>query len=36
VGKARERKIVRVLNLFGDDAELGDAVKGLAALVRGK
>ncbi|MFO0964101.1 MAG: hypothetical protein U0793_00755 [Gemmataceae bacterium] len=36
VGKARERKIVRVLNLFGDDSELGDAVKGLAGLVRGK
>jgi hypothetical protein len=36
VGKARERKIVRVLNLFGDDAELGEAVKALAELVQGK
>jgi hypothetical protein len=36
VGKARERKIVRVLNLFGDDPELGAAVKTLANVVQGK
>jgi hypothetical protein len=36
VGKARERKILRVLNVFGDDADLGGAVKTLAAIVQGK
>jgi hypothetical protein len=36
VGKARERKILRVLNLFGDDIELGGAVKTLATIVQGK
>ena len=36
VGKARERKIVRVLNLFGEDAELGDAVKTLANFTQEK
>jgi hypothetical protein len=36
VGKARERKIVRVVNTFGDDPELGSAVKELAAKVRGR
>ena len=35
-GETRERKLLRILNAFGDDAELGDAVKRFAALVRGK
>lgn len=35
VGKARERKIVRILNTFGDDPELGRALKVLAGKVRG-
>jgi hypothetical protein len=35
VGKARERKLVRVLNLFGDDEEFGGVVKALAKLVEG-
>jgi hypothetical protein len=34
IGEARERKINRVLNMFGDDAELGSAVKKLAAKMR--
>jgi hypothetical protein len=33
-GKARERKLVRILNTFGDDAELGQAVRALATKVR--
>lgn len=36
VGTLRERKILRILNSFADDPELGDAVKKLAALVRGE
>ena len=35
VGKARERKMVRILNTFGDDPVLADAVKTLADKVRG-
>jgi hypothetical protein len=34
VGEARERKITRVLNTFGDDEQLGPAVTALAARVR--
>jgi hypothetical protein len=34
VGKAREHKIVRTLNMFGDDPDLGQAVKELASKVR--
>lgn len=33
-GEARERKILRVVNAFGDDPELGKAVAELAELVR--
>lgn len=36
VGQARERKVLRILNAFGDDPELGNAVKELAKLVQGK
>ncbi len=36
VGDARERKIVRILNTFAEDPELGKAVKELAAKVRGR
>jgi hypothetical protein len=35
VGEQRERKLVRVLNAFGDDPELGNAVRELARKVRG-
>jgi hypothetical protein len=35
-GEARERKITRVLNTFGDDAELGAAVKALAEKARNR
>lgn len=35
VGKARERKMVRILNTFGDDPVLGKVVKILADKVRG-
>ena len=35
VGKARERKMVRILNTFGDDSVLGKVVKILADKVRG-
>lgn len=35
LGEARERKIIRILNTFGDDPELGKAVKTLASKVRG-
>lgn len=34
-GEARERKLLRVLSAFGDDPELGPAVRRLAAVVRG-
>jgi hypothetical protein len=34
VGKVRDRKILRVMNLFGDDPELGSAVHTLADKVR--
>lgn len=34
-GEARERKIVRMVNMFGDDPELGQAVSALATMVRG-
>lgn len=34
VGQARERKITRILNMFGDDADLGPAVQALVEKVR--
>jgi hypothetical protein len=34
VGPAREQKVVRVLDAFGDDPELGEVARGLAARVR--
>jgi hypothetical protein len=36
VGQAREKKIIRILNAFGDDAELGVLVQMLVSRVRGK
>jgi len=33
---ARENKILRVLNVFSDDHEIGPTVKHVASLVRGK
>lgn len=36
VGQAREKKIIRILNAFGDDAELGAVVQALVGRVRGK
>lgn len=36
VGKARERKLLRILNTFQDDSELSQATKELAARVRGR
>lgn len=36
VGLAREKKIIRILNVFGDDAELGVVVQALVGRVRGK
>jgi len=36
LGKARERKLLRIMNTFGDDPELGHAVKTLAKKVRKK
>jgi len=33
-GQAREQKIMRALTTFGDDQELGGAVKAFAAKVR--
>ena len=36
VGRARESKIVRIVNTFGNDPELGRAVKELAEKVRGR
>jgi len=36
VGKARERKLIRILNTFGDDTDLGWAIKALAGKVRKK
>jgi hypothetical protein len=35
-GEARERKLLRVLNAFSDDAELGPATRTFAAIVRGE
>lgn len=35
VGDARERKLIRILNAFGDDETLGPVVKILAEKVRG-
>ena len=35
-GQARERKLIRVLNLFGSDQELGAVVRELAAKIRRK
>jgi hypothetical protein len=34
VGQTRERKILRLLNSFGDDPELSRAIKELARMVR--
>lgn len=34
-GQVRERKIIRILNTFGNDPELGQAVKELANKIRG-
>ena len=36
LGQARERKLIRVLNVFGDDQELGAVVRELAAKLREK
>jgi hypothetical protein len=36
VGKARDRKILRVMNIFGNDPELGPAVQALAEKVRSR
>jgi hypothetical protein len=36
VGKARDRKILRVMNIFGDDPELGPAVRALAEKIRSR
>src|SRR5262249_5937929 len=36
VGKAREQKIIRLLNLFGDDEQLGTVARVLAETVRSK
>lgn len=36
VGQAREKKIIRILNAFGDDPELGVVVQALVGRVRGK
>jgi hypothetical protein len=36
VGEARERKITRLVNMFGDDKELGEAVRRLSEKVRGE
>jgi hypothetical protein len=33
-GRPREQKLLRLMNVFGDDAELGDAVKALETKVR--
>jgi len=35
VGEARQRKITRILNVFGEDPELGQAVRQLAEKVPG-
>ena len=35
-GQARERKIARIENQFGDDPELGEAVRIAAAVARGR
>ena len=34
VSKAREQKVIRALNAFGGDAELGPVVKALADTLR--
>lgn len=36
LGQAREKKIIRILNAFGNDPELGEIVQTLAKSVRGK
>ena len=33
--EAREQKLLRILNAFAEDPELGPVVRGLAAIVRG-
>lgn len=35
-GTARSRKVTRILNTYGDDPELGDALRELAAKVRSR
>jgi hypothetical protein len=35
-GEARERKLLRILNAFGEDVELGPAVRRFAEIVRGR
>ena len=35
-GEAREGKLLRILNAFADDSELGPVIRILAAIVRGK
>jgi hypothetical protein len=36
VGRARERKIARIVNTYGDDSELGQAVQHLVSRVLGR
>jgi hypothetical protein len=36
VGKARDRKILRIINIFGNDPKLGPAVQALAEKVRSR
>jgi hypothetical protein len=36
IGKARKRKIVRIVNAFGDDPELGNALPLLATKVQNR
>jgi len=33
-GPSRERKLLRIVDNFADDPDLGDAVKQLAAVIR--
>jgi hypothetical protein len=35
-GQARERKIARIENQFGDDPDLSEAVRAAAAVARGR
>lgn len=36
VGKARQARLQRVINFFGDDPDLGSAIQALAEMVRGR